>query len=215
MLEVPRYVHWARLLEATPRFRALCIVSRPTELHPLPETSDGASQTTRWRPGTLAILITRAMAKVRKRNRTHRKVASARTRHRRYLPVYAVVLVVLVAAGIAWFVTNVRYPDGAHLIVKVPVLSRPQTSGSTLFAANCARCHGINAAGSDNGPPLIHKFYEPGHHGSKAFFAAVRNGVRAHHWRYGDMPPVNGLNDQKVGYIVTYIRALQRANGID
>ena len=33
-----------------------------------------------------------------------------------------------------------------------------------LFNANCARCHGRLAAGTDVGPPLVHIYYEPNHH---------------------------------------------------
>ena len=44
---------------------------------------------------------------------------------------------------------------------------------------------------------------------------AVRNGVRSHHWRFGSMLPVEGLSDGDVELVVEYVRALQRANGID
>jgi len=37
-------------------------------------------------------------------------------------------------------------------------------------------------------------------------------GVR--HWRFGDMPPVEGLSRRDVAAIVAYVRELQRANGI-
>jgi hypothetical protein len=39
--------------------------------------------------------------------------------------------------------------------------------------------------------------------------------VRAHHWRFGNMPPVDGVNRAEVEKIVAYVRALQRANGIE
>jgi len=48
--------------------------------------------------------------------------------------------------------------------------------GATLFAKNCAGCHGQGAAGSDKGPPLVHKIYEPSHHGDGSFYRAVRQG---------------------------------------
>jgi len=45
---------------------------------------------------------------------------------------------------------------------------------------------------------------------------AARNGVRAHHWPFGNMPPVEQrLTDGELGAIVAYVRELQRANGID
>jgi len=64
-------------------------------------------------------------------------------------------------------------------------------------------------------PPLVHKIYEPNHHGDMAFLMAARNGVRAHHWKFGNMPPVEGITDAEVITIVAYVRALQRANGIN
>jgi hypothetical protein len=69
--------------------------------------------------------------------------------------------------------------------------------------------------GTDNGPPLIHKIYEPNHHGDLAFQRAVRQGSRAHHWRFGDMPPQPQVTDADVSVIVKFIREIQRANGID
>lgn len=88
-------------------------------------------------------------------------------------------------------------------------------TGQRIFAATCAACHGPDAGGREGiGPPLIHPYYRPGHHGDAAFLRAVRYGVRAHHWRFGDMPPVPGLTDGDVKMIVAYIRAVQQANGI-
>ena len=45
---------------------------------------------------------------------------------------------------------------------------------------------------------------EPGHHGDGSFHQAVARGVRAHHWRFGDMPPVEGLSRRDVAGIVAY-----------
>ncbi|MFY0660006.1 MAG: cytochrome c [Shimia sp.] len=87
--------------------------------------------------------------------------------------------------------------------------------GKRAFEATCAACHGENAAGQDGvAPPLVHKIYEPGHHSDMAFFMAVDNGVRAHHWAFGNMPPVAGLTKGDVKAIVAYVRELQRENGI-
>ena len=48
-----------------------------------------------------------------------------------------------------------------------------------------------------------------------AFVLAARNGVRAHHWPFGDMPPVGQpLTDGELAAIIAYVRELQRANGI-
>ena len=97
----------------------------------------------------------------------------------------------------------------------VPRLTAPAALGQEFFAARCAACHGANAAGSENGPPLIHPIYVPSHHGDYAFVSAARNGVRAHHWRFGDMKPVADVTDAQLGWIVAYVRAVQRANGIE
>lgn len=87
--------------------------------------------------------------------------------------------------------------------------------GRQAFNANCAVCHGTNAAGQDGvAPPLIHRIYEPGHHGDASFLRAVTNGVRAHHWPFGDMPAIRGLDREDVMLITAYIRELQHENGI-
>jgi cytochrome c len=86
--------------------------------------------------------------------------------------------------------------------------------GETLFVAHCAACHGDRALGTGVGPPLVHIVYEPRHHSDAAFQIAVAQGVRAHHWRYGDMPPVPGLTPEDVAEITAYIRWLQREAGI-
>ena len=89
-----------------------------------------------------------------------------------------------------------------------------QDEGSTLFAENCSACHGTDADGTDSGPPLVHKIYEPGHHPDFAFQNAVKNGVISHHWDFGDMSPVAGLSEDEVARIITHIRELQREGGI-
>jgi len=100
--------------------------------------------------------------------------------------------------------------------VTVPVLGGAAKIGETAFNAKCASCHGANAAGQDGvAPPLVHKIYEPSHHCDGAFLMAAQNGVRAHHWPFGDMPPVEGVTQGDVKNIVAYVRALQRENGIN
>ncbi|WP_370224728.1 c-type cytochrome [Pararhodobacter marinus] len=88
--------------------------------------------------------------------------------------------------------------------------------GRDGFNAVCAECHGENAAGRDGfGPPLVHRIYEPSHHGDLAFQLAAAQGVRAHHWPFGDMPPQPDVTRGDVVAITAYIRDLQRANGIE
>lgn len=94
-----------------------------------------------------------------------------------------------------------------------PELSGKATFGKLAYDRFCSSCHGTNGAGTNQGPPFLHRYYLPGHHGDRAFQSAVTNGVRAHHWNFGDMPPIDGVSDQYVQMIVEYVRALQRANG--
>jgi len=86
--------------------------------------------------------------------------------------------------------------------------------GKQLFDANCARCHGVMGRGTDQGPPLVHQVYRPGHHADLAFHMAVKNGTRQHHWHFGDMPPVTGVTPEEVEHIVAYVRQEQRRSGI-
>jgi mono/diheme cytochrome c family protein len=87
-------------------------------------------------------------------------------------------------------------------------------AGEEKFRANCARCHGERAGGTKQGPPLVHKIYEPNHHGDLAFQRAAAGGVRAHHWNFGDMPRIEGVTSEDVTQITRYIRWLQRQAGI-
>lgn len=82
--------------------------------------------------------------------------------------------------------------------------------GKSLYEENCGSCHGVWGKGSDSGPPLMHKFYIPSHHGDEAFYRAALTGVRSHHWNFGDMPPVPGISRRALDKIVPYIRWLQK-----
>ena len=130
---------------------------------------------------------------------------------------------VLIGVGAWWWLfsptsrspTNADMSDKPLVDVKLPVaLSSLAQDGKVLFERNCATCHGANAAGSGNGPPLVHKIYEPSHHGDHSFLRAARVGVRQHHWNFGDMPAQADVRDVEVFAIVAYVRELQRANGI-
>ncbi|WP_289040825.1 cytochrome c [uncultured Aliiroseovarius sp.] len=95
-------------------------------------------------------------------------------------------------------------------------LSQQAMLGKTIFEAKCSECHGKNAAGRNGvAPPLVHKIYEPSHHSDMAFVLAAQNGVRAHHWKFGNMPRIEGLTQGDVKMVATYVRELQRANGIN
>src|SRR5215510_86256 len=87
-------------------------------------------------------------------------------------------------------------------------------AGEAKFNANCSACHGPQGKGTNQGPPLVHKIYEPNHHGDAAFQMAAARGVRAHHWNFGDMPQIAGVTPEDVKEITGYIRWLQRQAGI-
>ena len=130
------------------------------------------------------------------------KTVSTRTKHFAPWLVVGLVLSLLVACG------------GDTAAVTVPALSAQAQAGEAVFNANCALCHGVNAAGTNLGPPLVHKIYEPSHHQDFSFRNAVQNGVQSHHWQFGNMVPVPGVADDDIERIICYVRELQRANGI-
>lgn len=102
-----------------------------------------------------------------------------------------------------------------EVAVVVPNLQGTAAVGEKVFNAKCVACHGKNAGGVDGaGPPFIHKIYEPSHHGDQAFALAARQGVRSHHWPFGDMPPVEGITDAEIAAVIEYVRVLQSENGI-
>jgi len=107
--------------------------------------------------------------------------------------------------------TDSELPSGNDPVVKAPV---EFSDGEKLFNNNCVACHGPGAQGTDRGPTFISKIYEPSHHGDSAFRLAVKNGVRAHHWKFGNMPKISGVSPDEVGQIISYIRWIQRENGI-
>jgi len=86
--------------------------------------------------------------------------------------------------------------------------------GETKFNTFCSRCHGPQGQGTNNGPPLVHKIYEPNHHADMAFQRATAQGVRAHHWKFGNMPKIEGVAEEDVSHIIGYVRWLQRQAGI-
>ena len=137
----------------------------------------------------------------------------------RSLQVAIGVLVAVAAVWAFWYLPSQRSTDDlatqATVEVALPdAFSARERQGKTLYDEKCSSCHGTNAAGADKGPPLVHRLYESGHHGEASFILAAERGVRAHHWKFGDMPPTEGVSRGEVAVIVSYVRALQQANGI-
>lgn len=88
-------------------------------------------------------------------------------------------------------------------------------AGADLYAAHCAVCHGADLRGTDRGPSQLSDVYAPSHHGDGAYLLAVQRGVPAHHWRFGDMPRIEGLSADDVAAIVAYVREQQRIHGFE
>ena len=128
------------------------------------------------------------------------------------LPITAIVVA---AAAIAYGGYRYFSPGSSEtIVVSMPRLTGATATGYRLYAENCAACHGENGGGTDTGPPFVHRIYEPGHHADAAFLLAAQRGVRAHHWRFGDMPAQPQVAPEDIDKIVAFVRAVQRENGI-
>ena len=87
--------------------------------------------------------------------------------------------------------------------------------GETMYQASCAACHGSDLRGTAVGPSHLSVIYNPDHHGEGAFAVAAITGVKAHHWRFGDMPPVAGITQEDMVRIIAFIREAQRTEGFE
>ncbi|MCP9463689.1 MAG: cytochrome c [Nitrospira sp.] len=123
-----------------------------------------------------------------------------------------VLLVISGTQGCSQEQTEPRGVAGADVTMgSVPADLR---EGEQKFVANCSRCHGVGGRGTHQGPPLVHKIYEPNHHADAAFYNAAANGVRAHHWEFGNMPKIEAVTPSDIEQIVKYVRWLQKQAGI-
>lgn len=86
--------------------------------------------------------------------------------------------------------------------------------GQVLYEKYCSQCHGARLDGSDEGPPLVHPYYRPSHHTDGAYYRAVLNGSRQHHWDFGDMPAVTGMTQKKMDALLPFIRYYQQQKGL-
>lgn len=127
-------------------------------------------------------------------------------------PLYAVgALAVIGLVSVSLYLMS---PGSEQAPVVVQQLPGPAGAGQAAFQQHCAECHGPSARGTDKGPPLVHRYYNPSHHADFAFVRAIRFGVRQHHWRFGNMPPQPDVSSEETEAIIEYVRELQRANGI-
>ncbi len=88
-------------------------------------------------------------------------------------------------------------------------------SGAAPYKQFCASCHGVDLKGTDRGPSHLSQVYAPDHHTDDSFRAAVRQGARAHHWGFGDMPAIQGIDDAQLDAIITYVREQQSEHGLE
>lgn len=127
-------------------------------------------------------------------------------------------LAILAALVGVLFVLSLLAPEGeqrrAALGLSESIREGDFQAGSALFAEKCASCHGADLRGTDKGPPLLNPVYKPDHHSDLAIRLAVKNGVTAHHWQFGDMPPVPGVTPGQIDDLIAYIRGVQRREGL-
>ncbi|MGH7319093.1 MAG: c-type cytochrome [Candidatus Rokuibacteriota bacterium] len=118
-----------------------------------------------------------------------------------WLTLLAVLSISVVLAYGIWHEPPRRSRPAEREVV-VPELSPQARAGELAYVERCAQCHGPSGAGSTSGPALVDSVYRSGHHADSAFMLAVRRGVRAHHWLFGDMPPQPGMTDRELADIV-------------
>jgi mono/diheme cytochrome c family protein len=121
---------------------------------------------------------------------------------------------VAIASGIVGWLIFGGGPKITPIKVIVPKLSAQAVQGEQTYEQTCLKCHGKNVAGSNNGPPLVDPFYRPSHHSDSSFINAITDGVRQHHWKFGPMPPQPQIKQEEMTDLITYIREIQRANGV-
>lgn len=143
-------------------------------------------------------------------HKTFRQSQAISANHRHSRLQLCLLTLVIVAAAISLPVAaqSIQVPQPS------PGLMPNPAAGKALFEKSCASCHGASLQGSDKGPPMLSKIYAPSHHGDASFQLAVKNGSRAHHWKFGDMPPVPGIRPDDVAHITAYVRMQQRKAGI-
>ena len=96
-----------------------------------------------------------------------------------------------------------------------PVVPAESSEGAALYESNCASCHGADLRGTDKGPSHLSIVYEPNHHGDDAFRSAIVNGAQQHHWTFGDMEAIPGLDDAQIDAIIDHVRSEQERQGFE
>lgn len=91
----------------------------------------------------------------------------------------------------------------------------PGSTGAEIYASSCASCHGEDLRGTDKGPSQLSIVYEPNHHPDSSYRSAITNGASQHHWNFGDMAPIEGLDDEQIGSVIAFIRSEQERLGFE
>ncbi len=87
--------------------------------------------------------------------------------------------------------------------------------GSAAYQTFCAACHGTDLRGTTQGSSLLSIVYEPNHHADFAFTTAIKDGVKAHHWKFNDMPPTASITDDEIAAVIAFVRNVQDLEGFD
>jgi hypothetical protein len=126
------------------------------------------------------------------------------------------VLAALGVIGLLWFtgiLGHQRESPAVQPSIRKPVPAEYIT-GEALYITHCAMCHGPSAVGTVQGPSFLSKVYIPSHHSDASFYLAVKQGVHAHHWNFGDMPILPHVTEGEVIQIIANVRWLQQQAGI-
>lgn len=88
-------------------------------------------------------------------------------------------------------------------------------AGAALYKPSCGSCNGDDLRDTDRGPSQLSHVYAPDRHPDAAYGSAIEQGATAHHWHFGDMPPVKGISHSEVDAIIDYIRQQQQEHGFE
>ncbi len=127
---------------------------------------------------------------------------------RRANPSLSLVLVV----GLVMAACGPTTVSGPNIPIQDPEMV---AAGESLYLAYCAECHGDDLRGTELGPSHLSIVYEPNHHSDLAFVMAVRVGTPQHHWPFGAMEPVEGIEDEQIAAIIAFVRETQRIEGFE
>lgn len=100
--------------------------------------------------------------------------------------------------------------DPAIDVAEPRVMSKKARNGRRIFESKCVGCHGKSGSGTRRGPPLL--MYDRSNHGDDDYRNAVRNGVPQHHWKFGPMPPIKGVDEAGLEGLIAYMREIQAYN---